>query len=110
MRAINWLTNACDRIGWSRRNEGDHSRLRRRARRLFLEPLESRQLLAADFGDAPDTGPGTGASNFNTLATDNGPSHTIVAGLKIGAAIDGDSGTLQNSAAHADDVDQALPE
>jgi CSLREA domain-containing protein len=58
----------------------------------------------SDFGDAPDTGAGTGSGNYQTLATDGGPSHTIVAGLHLGATIDGDDGTLQNARANADDA------
>lgn len=63
-----------------------------------------------DFGDAPDTSAGTGTVNYNTLATDNGPSHAIVAGLFLGNTVDGDNGTLQNITANADDVDGALPD
>lgn len=60
--------------------------------------------LAKDYSDAPDTGAGTGLGNYNTIASDNGPSHVIVSNLRLGAvAPDGDSGTLQNSAATADD-------
>jgi predicted outer membrane repeat protein len=65
---------------------------------------------SVDFGDAPDAGAGTGLGNYNTLVSDNGPSHTIVAGLRMGAQVDGDSGTLQNAAANADDVNGALPD
>ncbi len=65
--------------------------------------------LAVDFGDAPDTGLGTSSGNYNTLATDNGASHTIIAGLRMGANVDGDDGTLQNSTANADDVSGACP-
>ena len=61
-----------------------------------------------DFGDAPDTGAGTGAGNYQTLAANRGPSHTIVAGLQLGANVDGDDGTLQNVTANADDVNGAL--
>ncbi len=57
-----------------------------------------------DFGDAPDTGSGTGPGNYNTLASDNGPTHTILAGLHIGASVDADDGTLQNATANADDT------
>ena len=58
-----------------------------------------------DYGDAPDTGSGTGVGNYNTVATDSGPSHVIVANLKLGAnAPDADNGTLQNTAATADDT------
>ncbi len=62
-----------------------------------------------DFGDAPDTGAGTGAGNYNTLASDNGPRHAVVAGLFMGATVDADDGALQNGAASADDLDQ-LPD
>ena len=58
-----------------------------------------------DYGDAPDTGAGTGVGNYNTLATDSGPSHAIVSGLQLGVnAPDADAGTLQNAAADADDT------
>ncbi|MFT5324210.1 MAG: hypothetical protein ACI8P0_002071 [Planctomycetaceae bacterium] len=63
-----------------------------------------------DFGDAPDTSAGTGTVNYNTLATDNGPRHTIVAGLFLGDTVDGDIGTLQNTRANADDVDSSQPD
>ena len=63
-----------------------------------------------DFGDAPDASAGTGPGNYNTRFGDNGPSHTIVAGLRMGATVDGDSGALQNAAANADDVNGALPD
>jgi hypothetical protein len=65
---------------------------------------------ALDFGDAPDTGAGTGAGNYQTTQADGGPSHKVVAGLLLGDTVDGDSGTLQNAAANADDVDGALPD
>ncbi|MCO5183272.1 MAG: carboxypeptidase regulatory-like domain-containing protein [Anaerolineae bacterium] len=59
-----------------------------------------------DYGDAPDTGAGTGTGNYNTTAADNGPSHTITANLYLGSVVaDADSGTLQNAAASADDND-----
>ncbi|MDW8319332.1 MAG: SdrD B-like domain-containing protein, partial [Anaerolineae bacterium] len=58
-----------------------------------------------DFGDAPDTGPGTGVGNYNTTAADNGPSHVILPNLRLGqTAPDADPGTLQNTAADADDT------
>ncbi len=62
-----------------------------------------------DYGDAPDTGAGTGAGNYQTLASDSGPSHTIVSGLFLGATVDGEAGTLQNSGASADDTAGGLP-
>jgi hypothetical protein len=81
-----------------------------RARRSTFELLEARRLLTVDYGDAPDLGMGTGSDNYNTFATDNGPGHTIVAGLRMGPVVDNDSGTLQNAGANADDADGALPD
>lgn len=42
----------------------------------------------ADLGDLPDTGPGTGPGNYQTLVSDNGAAHGIVAGLHMGACVD----------------------
>ena len=56
-----------------------------------------------DYGDAPDTGAGTGSGNYHTTAADNGPSHILDANLQIGFCIDDDSGTAQNATADADD-------
>ena len=63
-----------------------------------------------DFGDAPDTVGGNSSGDYQTTSADNGPSHDIVAGLRLGARVDGDDGTLQNSSANADDTDGALPD
>ena len=63
-----------------------------------------------DFGDAPDTGSGTGTGNYNTLGSDNGPSHQLVPELYMGATVDADDGTLQNAAASADDIIGAVPD
>jgi len=61
--------------------------------------------LPRDYGDAPDTGPGTSVGNYETLAVHNGPSHVIIPGLHLGRqAPDADDGTLQNAAANADDI------
>jgi hypothetical protein len=58
-----------------------------------------------DYGDAPDTAPGTGVGNYNTLGTDSGPYHVIVSGLNLGAiAPDNDPATLQDTAASADNT------
>ena len=70
---------------------------------LFLEPL-----FTVDFGDAPDAVSGTGPRNYATVLSDNGARHTIVSGLRLGASVDGDDGTLQNEGANADDVASAL--
>jgi hypothetical protein len=56
-----------------------------------------------DYGDAPDTAAGTGVGNYNTLATDSGPSHDIAPGVYLGAGVDPDNGSLQNITATADD-------
>ncbi|MCA9059272.1 MAG: FG-GAP repeat protein, partial [Planctomycetaceae bacterium] len=62
-----------------------------------------------DYGDAPDTGAGAGPGNYQTTASDGGPSHGNVFGLFLGGTVDGDNGTLQNVSATADNVDAALP-
>ena len=56
-----------------------------------------------DFGDAPDLSTGSGPGNYQTRSADSGPSHEIVSGLFIGAGVDADDGTLQNTTATADD-------
>ncbi len=57
-----------------------------------------------DYGDVPDTGTGTAAGNYKTTLSDDGARHTLVNGLRLGSQIDGDNGTLQNTAADADDT------
>lgn len=64
--------------------------------------------LGPDFGDAPDTGLGTGAGNYNTLLTDNGPYH-IIGDLYLGQCVDADSGSHQDAAAEADDTSITTP-
>jgi uncharacterized repeat protein (TIGR01451 family) len=61
-----------------------------------------------DFGDAPDTGSGTGVGNYQTISSDNGPNHFIVSGIQMGANIDGDTGSLQNANADADNTNGTL--
>ena len=62
-------------------------------------------IVGVDLGDAPDTGAGTGAGNYQTTIGDGGPNHIIIANLRLGLANpDADSGTLQNAAADADDT------
>jgi tRNA A37 threonylcarbamoyladenosine biosynthesis protein TsaE len=70
----------------------------------------SSSISGLDHGDAPDAFFGTGPGNYNTVISDNGPRHTIVSGLRIGANIDAEGGFLQNAAANADDVSGALPD
>ena len=60
-----------------------------------------------DFGDAPDAvgATGTGVGNYQTRGSDNGPSHTIVSGLRLGSVVaDADDGTLQDATATADNT------
>ncbi|MCB1877202.1 MAG: choice-of-anchor E domain-containing protein [Chromatiales bacterium] len=59
--------------------------------------------LPRDYGDAPDDAAGTAQQNYNTTQGDNGPSHTI-GNTFLGACVDSDDGTLQNSSATADDT------
>jgi carbonic anhydrase len=77
---------------------------------VTLEALEERILLAVDFGDAPDTGAGTGAGNYETLLANLGPSHTVVSGLMLGANVDMELDAQPNAQADGDDIDQALPD
>ena len=61
-----------------------------------------------DYGDAPDTGIGTGTGNYRTTAVDGGASQVVVDAstgqvLSIGNSIDVDDGSLQNDSATADD-------
>ena len=110
MRSTNWFGTVWRQLGRICRIRLHVPARRAAVRRSRLEPLEARMPLAADFGDAPDAAAGTGSGNYNTLASDNGPSHTVVVGLRMGAAVDTEDGTLQNAAAAADDVHQALPD
>ena len=48
--------------------------------------LEEAALL--DFGDLPDTGPGTGSGNYETTLVNNGPRHTISFVDEVGALND----------------------
>jgi uncharacterized repeat protein (TIGR01451 family) len=76
-----------------------------RSNGVGLGPIEYCNTPAlVDYGDAPDGNTGVGTGNYKTTAIDNGPSHTIVNGLKLGTNIDADSGTLQDSTATADNT------
>ena len=70
------------------------------------QPLELRAMLTEDFGDAPDTGAGTGSGNYETLLANGGPRHTIVAGLKLGANVDGEANATANATANGDGLDE----
>jgi hypothetical protein len=72
------------------------------ARRLKLEALERRLLLAADFGDAP--------APYDTLLVDNGASHEAV-GPMFGAIRDSEADGLPTFNADGDDTDEdAIPQ
>ena len=87
-------------------------RLRRQRRVLkrrtsLFEALEPRTLLASDFGDAPDTGAGTGTGNYQTLLANGGPSHVITttqSNLFLGARVDSETNATQNARANGDDL------
>ncbi|WP_197169020.1 GEVED domain-containing protein [Novipirellula galeiformis] len=61
-------------------------------------------LLSRDYGDAPDTGPGTGPGNYNTSISDSGPSHQIDQDIFIGKFVDGEFTANPGSQANSDDV------
>ncbi len=67
-------------------------------------PVAIELLPDVDWGDAPDTGSGSGSGNYNTLADDNGPSHTIVDGLRIGAVLDAEEDGQPTAQADGDDT------
>ncbi len=63
---------------------------------------------AVDYGDAPDTGPGTGPGNYQTLVNNlqpgaQGPSHTI-AGPRLGIRVDGENDGQPTLLANGDDA------
>lgn len=61
--------------------------------------------LNLDYGDAPDTGAGTGVGNYNTQDADNGPRHLFNNELYLGnSAPDADPGTLQSATGQEDDI------
>ena len=74
MKRSNWLSGL--RVAFHQHPQPrrpHRKRPRAATRRATFESLEDRRLLALDYGDAPDTAPGTGPGNYNTLSTDNGP-------------------------------------
>lgn len=57
-----------------------------------------------DLGDLPDTGAGTGIGNYNTLRSDNGAQHQIVAGLFMGERVDNEADGQPGIDADGDDA------
>lgn len=58
----------------------------------------------SDLGDLPDTGAGVGANNYETLFANGGPTHPLVAGLRMGATVDAELDGQPNLAADGDDT------
>ena len=56
-----------------------------------------------DYGDAPDTAPGSSTGNYQTLQSDGGAFHRVNPQLKLGIVTDTEDGSLQNGLANADD-------
>ncbi|MEM6688880.1 MAG: SdrD B-like domain-containing protein, partial [Planctomycetota bacterium] len=81
------------------------NRLRRESsrRKLLVERLESRRLLAVDYGDAPDVNQNVGPGNYQTTSSNDGPAHEIVSGLFLGRLVDDDTDFIQGSGAKGDD-------
>ncbi len=85
---------------------GKNTRVKRFRRRFLIESLESRCLMASDFGDAPDTGAGVGIGNYETLLASGGPSHVIdttQTTLFLGQRVDAEANGLPGSKANGDD-------
>ncbi|MCA9919863.1 MAG: choice-of-anchor A family protein, partial [Anaerolineales bacterium] len=60
-------------------------------------------LPTCDRGDLPDTGAGTGAGNYATLISDNGPTHIVTSTTpRLGACVDGESDGQQGTTASGD--------
>ena len=77
------------------------------ASRGAVHILYLKRLTVKDFGDAPDTLAGTATGNYQTLSTDNGPSHLITttqSTLFLGASVDGEVNATPTSNADGDDI------
>lgn len=61
----------------------------------FVQPV--------DLGDLPDSGPGVGSGNYETLIASNGPVHPVISALRLGAGVDTESDGQPNVAAAGDD-------
>lgn len=69
-----------------------------------------RNLTSPDFGDAPDSGVGTGTGNYRTLSIDQGPSHQIVPNLRLGASVDGELDASADALARGDGLHDPFPD
>jgi hypothetical protein len=110
MILTHWLGMIQERLGRSRRRSARPAQrpvvARRRAGAKPSTPewLESRVALVADFGDAPDTGAGTGPGNYQTLISDGGPSHVLDPSVVLGATVDSEADGQPTVSANGDDV------
>jgi hypothetical protein len=58
-----------------------------------------------DYGDLPDTTPGTGPGDYQTTAGNNGPSHGIIPGLSLGTDVDAETDGQPSAGGDGDDTD-----
>ena len=70
-----------------------------------IQNLHPDLLRSYDFGDAPDSGEGTGPWNYRTSAADDGASHGIAGGLSIGESVKADAFASPSILADGDDDD-----
>jgi uncharacterized repeat protein (TIGR01451 family) len=59
---------------------------------------------AVDFGDLPDSAPGIGPGNYETLIASGGPSHVLRPGLRLGACEDAEINGQPGALANGDDL------
>ena len=76
----------------------------------YNNPVINGQNTTYDYGDAPDTGLGTGTGNYRTLSEDRGASHASGTDLYLGAAVDIDTngfgdGVDDSGQAQDDDIE-----
>lgn len=70
---------------------------------LFVIGLEEKRL--GDFGDAPDSGIGTGVFDYETDPSDNGPVHFVDQRLRLGQLVTNDTKVTSDVEANQDDDD-----
>ena len=63
-------------------------------------------LLNCDWGDLPDTSATTSVDNYQTIDANGGPVHIIIAGLSLGATVDGEIDGQPSTDALGDGVDE----
>jgi hypothetical protein len=97
MSRLSWLKRLTQKLH-SRRKSVSHSKRRQLLRSFRLESLETRVLLAADWGDAP--------TPYPTLAVENGAQHTTGGALKLGATVDSEANGTHSANADADGADE----